>query len=73
MDPSIGLILCTSKNSVEIDYALRDLNKPMGISEIKLSKVLPKELIGMLPDPYELENEILFELDEIKNEQDKID
>jgi predicted nuclease of restriction endonuclease-like (RecB) superfamily len=67
-NPSIGLILCTSRNSVEVDYALRDLNKPMGVSELNLSKVLPKELVGKLPDPLALESEILHELGEIKTE-----
>lgn len=71
-NPSIGLILCTSKHSVDVDYALRDINKPMGVAEIKLSKVLPKELVGKLPDPKILESEILHELGEItdvKNER----
>lgn len=68
-NPSIGLILCTHRNSIEVDYALRDLNKPMGVSEIKLSKVLPKELVGKLPDPQQLESEILHELGEIKGNE----
>jgi len=68
-NPSIGLILCTRKNSIDVDYALRDIHKPMGIAEIKLSKVLPKELIGKLPDPQELENELLHELGEIKDSE----
>jgi predicted nuclease of restriction endonuclease-like (RecB) superfamily len=69
---SIGLILCTDRNSVEADYALRDVNKPMGIAEIKLSKILPKELVGKLPDPKELEIEIRHELEGIEevNEDD---
>ena len=64
-NPSIGLILCTNRNSVELDYALRDLNKPVGVAEIKLSKLLPKELIGKFPDPEELEYEILHTLKEM--------
>ena len=64
-NPSIGLILCSNRNSIEVDYALRDLNKPVGVAEIKLSKVLPKELVGKLPDPYELEHEILHTLETI--------
>ena len=74
-NPSIGLILCTNRNSVEADYALRDVNKPMGIAEIKLSKILPKELVGKLPDPKELENEILHEMqdldDDIESDSDE--
>ena len=70
-NPSIGLILCTSRNTVEIEYALRDLKKPVGIAEMKLSKVLPKELIGMLPDPNALKNEILHEINEVNGSKDK--
>jgi predicted nuclease of restriction endonuclease-like (RecB) superfamily len=65
-NPSIGLILCTDKNSVEADYALRDINKPMGIAEITLSKVLPENLADKLPDTKLLENEILQELKQNK-------
>jgi len=64
-NPSIGLILCTNRNSIEVDYALRDLHKPVGVAEIKLSKVLPKEFVGKLPDPHELENEIRHSLEDI--------
>lgn len=68
-NPSMGLILCTRKNSIDVDYALRDINKPMGIAEIKFSKVLPKNLIGKLPDPQELKTELLHELGEMKNNE----
>lgn len=64
-NPSIGLILCTNRNLIEVDYALRDLNKPVGVAEIKLSKILPEELVGKLPDPQELQNEILHTLEDI--------
>jgi len=68
-NPSIGLILYTDKNSVEADYALRDVNKPMGVAEITISKVLPSNLADKLPDPKLLENEILNELKEPKDGQ----
>ena len=64
-NPSIGLILCTDKNAIEADYALRDVKKPMGIAEIHLSKVLPKELVGRLPDVEKLENEILHKIENL--------
>ncbi len=63
-NPSIGLILCGDKNTFEADYALRDINKPIGIAEIILSKVLPANLADKLPDLKLLKNEILFELNE---------
>lgn len=70
-NPSIGLILCTNRTSIEVDYALRDLNKPVGIAEIKMSKVLPKELAGNLPDPRELEYEILNTLEDMNRAEEK--
>ncbi len=56
---AIGLILCTDRNDIEIDYILPDLNRPIGIAELKLSKVLPAELMGKLPDPDLLKAKIL--------------
>ena len=40
--PSIGIILCKSKNEFVAEYALRDLGKPVGISEYHLPKLFPK-------------------------------
>lgn len=62
-NPSIGLILCSDRNDVEVDYILPDLNRPIGVAELALSKDLPKELKGKLPDPTELRKEILHTLD----------
>src|SRR3990167_2920533 len=46
------------------------VNQPMGIAEIKLSKILPKELVGKLPDPKELENEILNKIEGLDDVED---
>lgn len=62
---SIGIIMCADRSGIEVDYALRDLNKPVGVAELKLSKILPNQLIGMLPNPEELKQEILLELGEL--------
>ncbi len=61
---SIGIILCSEQDHFEVEYALRDINKPVGVSEFKLTKTLPKELSEMLPDPKELERQIRRELGE---------
>jgi hypothetical protein len=45
-NPSIGLILCASKDNVEVEIALRDVNKPIGIAEYKLH--LPMKQIKAL-------------------------
>lgn len=42
-NPSIGLILCKGKNRFTAKYALKDINKPIGVSSFKLSKYLPSE------------------------------
>ena len=47
--PSIGILLVPEKNHLEVEYALKSVNKPIGVSEYVLSKQLPKEFIGKLP------------------------
>jgi hypothetical protein len=56
--PSIGLILCKTKNQVVAEYALEDYSKPIGISEYRLAESLPEELQGSLPTIEELESEL---------------
>jgi predicted nuclease of restriction endonuclease-like (RecB) superfamily len=57
--PTIGLLLCKSKNKLVVEYALRDLNKPIGVAgwETKIVKTLPKKLDGILPTIAEIEAE----------------
>lgn len=57
-NPTIGILLCKSKDKIEAEYALRDINKPMGISEYKLTEVIPDNLKYKLPTIEELENEL---------------
>jgi predicted nuclease of restriction endonuclease-like (RecB) superfamily len=56
--PTIGLILCKTKNKVVAEYALRDIHKPIGVSEMQLSDALPENLKGSLPTIEELEAEL---------------
>lgn len=56
--PSIGLILCKSKDEIIVEYALRDTAKPMGIAEFRLLEELPERLKGSLPTIEELEAEL---------------
>jgi hypothetical protein len=58
--PSIGLLLCKGKNRVVVEYALRDINKPIGISqyEAKIIESLPEELKGSLPSIEQIEQEL---------------
>ncbi|HSW69441.1 MAG TPA: PDDEXK nuclease domain-containing protein [Gammaproteobacteria bacterium] len=65
-NPTIGLLLCEKKNKVFAEYALRDLKKPMGISEYQLAKALPKKLQTSLPTIEEIEAELNMDIDLLK-------
>lgn len=64
-NPSIGIILCPEKDSVEVEYALRIQNKPIGVAEYRLTKELPETLQGKLPSVDEIKKTIE---NEMKNE-----
>ena len=55
---SIGIILCKTKDKIIAEYALRELNRPVGISEFKLVKSIPEDLKTSLPTIEELEAEL---------------
>lgn len=57
---TIGLLLCKGKNKVVAEYALRDINKPIGISqyEAKIIESLPNELKGAVPSIEQIEREL---------------
>lgn len=56
--PTIGLLLCKSKNKVVAEYALRDQAQPLGIAEYKLLESLPQELETSLPSIAQIEREL---------------
>jgi predicted nuclease of restriction endonuclease-like (RecB) superfamily len=56
--PSIGLILCKTKNKIIAEYALRNTATPMGISEFRHPELLPEQLRGTLPSIEEIEAEL---------------
>lgn len=57
-NPTIGILLCKDKNNIEAEFALRDMNKPMGISEIIFVDSLPDNLKSSLPTINEIESEL---------------
>ncbi len=57
-NPTIGLLLCKSKNKVVAEYALGDKTQPMGIAEYKLLQALPAELQTSLPSIEQIEHEL---------------
>jgi len=56
--PSIGLILCKTKNRLVVEYSLRDMNKPIGAATYQLTRTLPADLQESLPSVEELEAEL---------------
>jgi len=56
-NPTIGILLCKDKSNIEVEFALRDMNKPMGVSELKLVENLPDNLKSSLPTIEEIEGE----------------
>ncbi len=57
-NPTIGLLLCKSKNKIVAEYALGDRSQPMGVAEFKLLESLPAELQTSLPSIEQIENEL---------------
>lgn len=58
--PTLGLLLCKEKDKLTVEYALRDMKKPIGVAEWKTKLVdsLPKRLQGALPSIEQLESEL---------------
>lgn len=54
---TIGLLLCKTKDKVKAEYALRDITKPIGISDYELGQALPKDLRSSLPSIEDIEAE----------------
>jgi predicted nuclease of restriction endonuclease-like (RecB) superfamily len=57
-NPTIGILLCRDKNNIEAEFAFRDINKPMGVSEFNLIEAVPENLKSNLPSVEEFENEL---------------
>ena len=57
-NPSIGIILCTDKDKLEVEYALQNVIQPMGIATYTVQDTLPKEWDKSLPTKEELEQKL---------------
>jgi predicted nuclease of restriction endonuclease-like (RecB) superfamily len=62
--PTIGMILCQDKDKVLAEYALRDIHKPIGVSDYELTRALPDDLKSSLPSIEEIEAELSEETGE---------
>lgn len=58
---SIGLLLCKSKNALVAEYALKDMSKPIGVSEYKITNSLPEGLSRQLPSVEDIQKRIKSE------------
>jgi predicted nuclease of restriction endonuclease-like (RecB) superfamily len=57
-NPTIGILICKSKNNTVVEYALKDMSKPLGISEYQLTQILPDEFKSSLPSIEDIEKEL---------------
>ena len=56
--PSIGILLCRDKNNLEVEFSLRGMSQPIGVSEFQLTDSLPEELKSSLPTIEEIERKL---------------
>jgi hypothetical protein len=56
--PTLGLIICQSKDNVKAQYALEASSQPMGISEYDVSRFIPEDFKGSLPSIEQIEEEL---------------
>jgi predicted nuclease of restriction endonuclease-like (RecB) superfamily len=57
-NPTIGILLCREKKKLIAEYALRDIKKPMGVSEFKMTSTLPKKFKDILPTAEDIESRL---------------
>ena len=55
---TIGILICKSKSDIKVEYSLRDLNKPIGVSEYEITQNLPEQLRSSLPSIEQIEAEV---------------
>jgi len=63
-NPTIGLLICKTKDNIEAQYSLESSSQPIGISEYTFSKLLPEGFKSSLPSIEEIERELNQEIDE---------
>lgn len=62
-NPTIGLLLCKEKNALLAEYALRDMNKALAVSDYQLTRAIPENLKPSLPTVEEIEQELRQDTD----------
>ena len=56
--PSIGILLCKTRDKIVVVYALQNISSPLGVAEYRLTESIPENLKGKLPSAEDLENEL---------------
>ena len=57
-EPTLGLLVCKSKDDIKAQYALESSSQPLGVSAYELSKFIPENFKGSLPSIDEIESEL---------------
>lgn len=68
-NPTIGILLCKEKDKLTAEYALRNVNNPIGVSEYKLLEDIPEYLQSQLPKAEDIEMHIK-DIEEIEKQED---
>jgi hypothetical protein len=69
-NPTIGIVLCKTQDNTIVEYALRDVNKPIGVSTYQLRDALPESLKGNLPTIADLETQLNVLTVELEEDMD---
>jgi hypothetical protein len=64
--PSLGLILCKTRERVTVEYALRNSATPIGVAEFRITDALPSEMIDSLPTVQQIEAELSMSSEDSK-------
>lgn len=65
-NPSIGIVICKSKDKTYVEYALKQTNAPIGVATYQLCNTLPENMKAILPEPDEIVERLkIFDKEEI--------
>jgi predicted nuclease of restriction endonuclease-like (RecB) superfamily len=57
-NPTIGLLLCKDKDKLTVDYSLKSINVPIGVSSFEIEKYIPKDILEKLPTEEDINKHI---------------
>ncbi len=66
-NPTIGLLICKSKDNTVVEWSFRGMNQPLGVAEYQLKEFISEQAAKMLPSEVELQN-IIDTYDEVSEE-----